>query len=174
MAFYNAIYHLGMVGTYYYRRKFAGSPGVAPFHLCLHIALRHALHACIVMGSQPGSIDLVVQQLAISGRQKRSLACKQYVQDPVALLAQRKAHRIRMTIRGKPGTRFRITQIAARLQLFLAWLSACVSRRGTRSRPACSQRQPPRERPIGLEPSFRHEIRTGHQTPRNCEIHRQL
>jgi len=81
--------------------------------LRLHITLRHALYARIIVRLEPRSTYSVIQQLAVSRGQVFALAGEKHPQDSVAFFTQRKAHCISVTFSGESAARPGITQIAA-------------------------------------------------------------
>jgi hypothetical protein len=103
-------------------------------------------------------------------RQVRALAREQHVQDAVTLLAQCESHGVRGTIDGKATARPRVPHVAARPQLFVIRLRALMPRCRARSGPSRAQGKPSRKRPVRLQSSLRHEIRTGHNSSRSSDL----
>ena len=107
-----------------------------PFHLRLHIALGHTLHARILVSLEPRAACLQVQQLAMARRQVRPLAGEQHAYDSITFLSQHKAHRVSMAIGGKTVAILSIAEVAARLQFFFPRASILVTGRSTDTRPS--------------------------------------
>jgi hypothetical protein len=141
------------------------SPGAScpPGTLRQHVTLGHPLQARVAMRPGPRCARRFVQQLSMTRRKVLALADEKHVQNSVAFLAHRKAHRIGVALGGKPAAGLGIAQIAARLQLFVAGPRALVTGSGTRPRPSRAQRQALRKRPVRLESLFWHEEGTGHK-----------